>query len=87
MKVGELITLLRQCDPGAQVALVDTTGIFALTGVQQSPNRDAVFLSHSSTGFEAERVETPREAGIAGDMYRLSDAEVMRRIRKRGGTR
>ena len=87
MKVGELITLLRQCDPGAQVALVDTTGVFALMDVQQTPSREAVLLSHGSTGFEAERVETPREAGIAIGLYRFRDAEVMRRVRKRGGTR
>lgn len=31
--------------------------------------------------------ESPREAGIAIGLYALSDAEVMRRIRKRGGTR
>lgn len=31
--------------------------------------------------------ETPREAGIAIGLYKFSDAEVMRRIRKRGGTR
>jgi hypothetical protein len=34
-----------------------------------------------------ERPGTPREAGIAMGLYRYSDAEVMRLIRKRGGTR
>jgi len=31
--------------------------------------------------------ESPREAGIAMGLYELSDEEVMRRIRKQGGTR
>lgn len=31
--------------------------------------------------------ESPQEAGIAMGLYKYSDAEVMRRIRKRGGTR
>ena len=54
MKVSELIELLQQCEPSAQVALVDSVGIYKLTGAQQTADRYAVFLSHVSTGFEAE---------------------------------
>lgn len=79
--------MLQRCEPTAQVALVDNSGIYALTGVQQTADRDAVFLSHVSTGFEAALGETPREAGAAIGLYELSDDEVMRRIRKQGGTR
>jgi hypothetical protein len=63
MKVCELIAMLQQCEPSATCALVDSVGIYELTGVQQTPDRDAVFLSHVSTGFEAnlgdEHEDTP----------------------------
>ena len=52
--MSELIELLQQCEPSAQVALVDSVGIYKLTGAQQTADRYAVFLSHVSTGFEAE---------------------------------
>lgn len=54
MTVVELVQLLQQCEPTAQVALVDCTGIYALTDLKQSPGLDAVLLAHTCTGLEAE---------------------------------
>lgn len=54
MTVDELVQLLQQCEPKARVALVESTGVYALTDLKQSPGLDAVLPSHSCSGFEAE---------------------------------
>jgi hypothetical protein len=59
MRVSELIELLQRCEPSATCALVDSVGVYELTGVQQASDRDAVFLTHVSTGFEAALGELP----------------------------
>lgn len=82
MTVAELIAVLCTCEPQAQVAIIDNIGVYALRGVQQPPDRDVVLLWHISDAHQ-----TPREAGIAGGMYELSDAQMVRRIRKLRGAR
>ncbi len=57
-----------------------------------SSNRGFVPASHAAEEARHELPvcvpwESPQEAGIAMGLYELSDAEVMRRIRERGGTR
>jgi hypothetical protein len=94
MTVSELIEMLRQCEPSATCALVDSVGIYELTGVQQTPDRYAVFLTHVCTGFEAALGDDC--LNVAGAVDELSDNEVhelMDELRgllpdmARGGTR